>query len=147
MQKVEQASKKSTGQSQDSFSNEKAFRECRTGSLPNRRYNKGEILAPLDVFKVGGAAAATGDDLEIGAGLRQDDGDVDDGTDAPLVYRSAREERIYLGRGYNRLGLGLIGRKPAAKRINHTCSTQQKHKGHESTKNGDSAMPSKPAVS
>ena len=29
----------------------------------------------------------------------------EDGTDIPETFRSSREERIYLGRGYNRLGL------------------------------------------
>ena len=38
--------------------------------------------------------------------VKDDDYDAEDGTDAPRQYRSAREERIYLGRGYNRLGLG-----------------------------------------
>ena len=37
-------------------------------------------------------------DLEAG-----DLEDVDDGTDAPKTFRSQREQRIYLGRGFNRL--------------------------------------------
>lgn len=35
----------------------------------------------------------------------EDKEDLDNGTDAPSTLRSAREERIYLGRGFNRLGL------------------------------------------
>ena len=49
------------------------------------------MLAPLDIFKKTKYSSAS---------------DCDDGTDAPKKFKSAREERIYLGRGYNRLGLG-----------------------------------------
>ena len=33
------------------------------------------------------------------------EGDADDGSDVPHTFKSRKEERIYLGRGYNRLGL------------------------------------------
>ena len=53
------------------------------------------IQAPDDVFK----PKITSKDSS------EDDDDEDNGLDMPHTFRSRTEGRIYLGRGYNRLGL------------------------------------------
>ena len=93
----------------DSFSNRRCI--CKQSSNVPCNYKQGHILAPFNVFSGQKSKTANGnndDDSE-----RKDDEDPDDGTDMPTNgFKSAREERIYLGRGYNRLGLN--GPRPSA---------------------------------
>ena len=63
------------------------------------------MIAPLDIFKSPDSAQKS-NGTSIGDKDNSSKDLLDDGTDAPKQYKSAREERIYLGRGYNRLGVG-----------------------------------------
>ena len=55
------------------------------------------IQAPDDVFKP-----------RVNSKDSEDDDDEDNGLDMPNTFRSRTEGRIYLGRGYNRLGLSKL---------------------------------------
>ena len=61
----------------DSFSNDRTFSAHKKQGL-----NKDVVVAPFDVFRDGKSE------------------ENDEGTDVPKEFRSAREQRIYLGRGY-----------------------------------------------
>jgi len=67
------------------------------------------MRAPRDAFKPHDAVQDSDGQDTDSSGWEEDKFDEDqDGLDMPHQYRSRREERLYLGRGYNRLGLKKV---------------------------------------